>query len=100
MIKIEGELWEIQQGIITAIKYNGEIYNLKKKTQRVMMEKQPFLKKWIKNNNIQRFNIKQFYKVYPRFERKDYQKRLHSTIAKMIEKKELIQLGNDEFQVL
>jgi len=100
-IGISAILWEVKEGKIIAIKYNDEIYKIhKEKTKKQPQPKEEYLKKWIRQNDIKRFNLKQFFKDYPNFARNDYKRRLHKTISNMIERNELIQLGNDEFQVL
>ena len=101
IIGINAHVWEVKQGKVIAIKYNDLVYQLRIQQNRKKGKvKEAYLKKWIRENDIQRFKLKHFYNAYPKFERRDYQKRLEQTISRMIMKNELIQLGNDEFQVL
>jgi len=101
IIGISAHVWEVKEGKVIAIKYNDLIYQIRiQQNRKKGKEKEAYLKKWIRENNVTRFNLKQFYNDYPKFIRKDYQKRLQQTISRMIGKKEIIQMGNDEFQVL
>jgi hypothetical protein len=71
-----------------------------KKTRKGGKRKEPYLKVWIRKNNRLQFKIEDFLKDYPQYTDSTYRKRLNKTIAKMIEKRELIQISKDTFRVI
>lgn len=102
-MKIECEIWDMKNGMITSVKIGEQIYN--QDGQNVIQNSFPIRKHkrycniidtWIKKNHISEFGFEQFAKDNPGVKRN----RFNHFISLMIQDNTVTQLGNDKFKVV
>jgi len=100
-MKVELEIWEIRKGKITQLKNTttNEIYKINHKPRFIPPVKKHYIHSWIELNKFKTFNIDDFIKKYPQYNKKDYRKRLNHEISRMVVEKKWIQISNNMFKV-
>ena len=100
-LAVHGEIWEMKEGKTTAINVDGEIYRLvtpkPPSTPYIRNQKEPYLYKWIRKENIKEFTLKKFYDAYPKM--REREKNVIGQIAKLLDEDKIMQMGKDRFVV-
>ena len=108
-MKIEVDIWDMKNGIITGLKYGDNVFMLNNgdnggsKSVNVVsvsvpMKRYPnMIDRWIMDKHVNKFNVDDFIKsnIKHRYEKS----RLSFYLSKMVEDRTLTQVGNDVFVV-
>ena len=110
-MKIEVDIWDMKDGMITAVKHDGKILRVKQEPDVSNISEvlpyviksiphkrtKNFIDMWIQKNHVKEFKVDMFLQANPT--RKYEKSRISFYLSKMIEDKTLTQTSNDTFIV-